>query len=203
MTESQAAPPGEKALDGRRQRTVDSRARIVQAVLELTAEGHVGVGAEMVAERAGVGLRTVFRHFKDMESLYREISLIMAERLREMASRPFAATAWQDRLQELVQRRTTIFEAITPFKRAEAAQRHRSKVLEEDISQMNAVLREVLGGVVPKAVQQDKSLFEALDVAMSFEAWERIRRDQRLSLEEGRAVLRTATERLLAGYPKD
>jgi len=60
--------------DGRRRRSADSRARIVAAMLELTRESALVPGAEQVALRAGVGLRTVFRHFQDMDSLYSEIA---------------------------------------------------------------------------------------------------------------------------------
>ena len=59
--------------DGRRARGHVSRSRIVAAMIELVREGCVAPTAEQVALRADVGLRTVFRHFDDMESLYREI----------------------------------------------------------------------------------------------------------------------------------
>ena len=60
-------------VDGRRRRSLDSRARIVAAMLELVRLGNASPNAVEVAARAGVGLRSVFRHFKDMESLYVEI----------------------------------------------------------------------------------------------------------------------------------
>ncbi|MFM8818949.1 MAG: TetR/AcrR family transcriptional regulator, partial [Phenylobacterium sp.] len=55
--------------DGRRRRGLDSRDRIIAAMLDLAREGEVAPGAERVAARAEVGLRTVFRHFRDMDSL--------------------------------------------------------------------------------------------------------------------------------------
>ena len=61
-------PPTEER-DGRRLRSQDSRARIVAAMLDLIREGEIAPSAELVASRANVGLRTVFRHFKDMDSL--------------------------------------------------------------------------------------------------------------------------------------
>ena len=66
-------PPAQEERDGRRLRSIDSRARIVKAMLALIEEGDMAPGAEAVAARAEVGLRTVFRHFKDMESLYRDV----------------------------------------------------------------------------------------------------------------------------------
>ncbi|WP_415427269.1 TetR/AcrR family transcriptional regulator, partial [Staphylococcus borealis] len=71
----------EPAADGRRRRSQDSRARIVQAMLDLVREGDVSPSAELVAARADVGLRTVFRHFSDLDSLYREMSAVISSEL--------------------------------------------------------------------------------------------------------------------------
>ncbi|MBP6689360.1 MAG: hypothetical protein KA153_05180, partial [Hyphomonadaceae bacterium] len=48
-------------VDGRRQRSDASRRKIAQAMLELLREGEPDPSADLVAERAGVGRRTVFR----------------------------------------------------------------------------------------------------------------------------------------------
>ncbi len=190
----------EKApIDGRRQRTLDSRARIIAAMLELTLSGQTTVSAELVAERANVGLRTVFRHFKDMDSLYREMSLVIERRLRDGVAFTFKHAAWRDRVGELIARRADIFEMITPFKRAEAAHRDRSRFLEQDILRLNNFLRDKLREALPPALHEDPVLFDALDLLLSFEAWERLRREQRLSPRRAREVLEATVARLLAG----
>ncbi len=65
----QRKPPNEDRVDGRRVRGADNRRRIVDALLKLVATGTVSPNAEQVATEAGVALRTVFRHFADMDSL--------------------------------------------------------------------------------------------------------------------------------------
>jgi AcrR family transcriptional regulator len=166
-------------------------------MLELTQDGHISASAELVAERANVGLRTVFRHFKDMDSLYREMSLAIEARILEAASMPFVGAAWRERLGELIERRSAIFEIIAPYKRAEAAHRHRSRVLEQDIGRMNDFLRERLRALLPPDVAANGGLFETLDLLLSFEAWERMRRVQALDPDEIRAILGAAVDRLL------
>ncbi len=183
--------------DGRRRRAQDSRARIVAAMLDLTQAGQVSVSAELVAERAKVGLRTVFRHFKDMDSLYREMSLIIEARLNREIEMSFSAQDWRGRLKDLILRRTTAFEIITPYKRAEAAHRHRSRFLEQDIGRLNTRLREVLRGVLPASAVEDAASFEILDLLLSFESWDRLRREQGLSPDQARLALEQAAERLL------
>ena len=198
MSDRDDAAPERAPLDGRRQRTVDSRARIIAAMMELAQAGHITVSAELVAEKANVGLRTVFRHFKDMDSLYREMSLAIEARLREEVSLAFAATGWRERLRELVGRRARVFEKITPFKRAETAHRHRSKWLDQDAARLTTLLREILRGVLPPAVADDPIRFEALDLALSFEAWDRLRREQGLDPVRARRVLELVVDALLA-----
>ena len=195
----QEVKPDQRPLDGRRQRTVDSRARIVSAMLELTHAGHVSVSAELVAERANVGLRTVFRHFNDMDSLYREMSLAVEARLREEVSAGLANCDWREQLVEMIRRRSGTFEKIAPYKRAEAAHRHRSRLLDEDIGRLNLFLRETLRAALPTGIGRDQLLFESLDMLLSFETWERLRRDQNLSPRRAREVLESAVNRLLAG----
>jgi AcrR family transcriptional regulator len=199
LTPTHAKPAEALAIDGRRQRTVDSRARIIGAMLDLAQEGHISMSAELVAERANVGLRTVFRHFKDMDSLYREMSLTIESRLRDQVSLDFKGTSWRERLRELIHRRASLFEKIAPFKRAEAAHRHRSKVLEHDILRMNAFMRDTLRCVLPSAIAEQPALFEALDMLLSFEAWDRLRRAQGLAPRRAREIVEVTMDKLLAG----
>lgn len=170
-------------------------------MLDLAQQGHISVSAELVAEHARVGLRTVFRHFKDMDSLYREMSLAIEARLREAISVDPLKTDWPDRLSELIGRRAAVFEMITPYKRAEAAHRHRSKVLEQDIARVTLLFRDILTSVLPPALAGDPILFEALDMLLSFEAWDRLRREQGLDPGLARQILETAAARLVAGVP--
>ena len=63
--------------DGRRLRSERNKQKIVTAMMELVREGDYDPSVASIAERAGVGLRTVFRHFDDVDTLYREISCQM------------------------------------------------------------------------------------------------------------------------------
>jgi len=188
--------------DGRRQRSRDSRARIVAAMLDLIRAGELAPGAEQVAERAKVGLRTVFRHFDDMDSLYREMSHVIESELRDVVRRPFKAEAWQGRVLELVERRGAAFEKIAPFKRASDANRHRSRFLAADQMRLAAESREILRRQLPAEASPDPLGFETLDLLLSYEVWSRLRREQDLSPDEARRVLGAAVRRALDAWGK-
>ena len=59
----------ERVMDGRERRSERTRKKIMEAMLALVEEGNLVPTAPEVSERAGVGLRTVFRHFDDKEGL--------------------------------------------------------------------------------------------------------------------------------------
>ena len=58
------------APDGRRQRSEGSKQAIIEAMLEMIGEGILIPSAQQVSDRAGVGIRSVFRHFENMESIF-------------------------------------------------------------------------------------------------------------------------------------
>ena len=62
-----------------------------------------------MAETAKVGLRTVFRHFDDMDSLYREMSELIEAMVHPTMFRPYQAEHWRDRVRELAARRVEVF----------------------------------------------------------------------------------------------
>ena len=175
--------------DGRRQRSEASRERIVRAMLELVGAGQVTPSAEAVAAHAGVGLRTVFRHFDNMESLYQQIDAVMTAEIRPMVERPFSAGDWKAQLGELIDRRIGIFERIMPFKIAADVHRHHSPFLAGQVAGMTREQRAELGRLVPKDKRDDALFFESLDLVLSFETWRRLRKNQKLSLPRARQVL--------------
>lgn len=191
--------PAVPDADGRRRRSQDSRARIVRAMLELVRAGETSPAAELVADRAKVGLRTVFRHFNDMDSLYREMSAVIGAELKDVIAQPFKAQDWRGRVLELVQRRASAYERIAPFRRAADVHRLRSQVLEADHARFIALAREILRRELPAEAARDKARFEALDMLLSFEAWVRLRRDQGLSAKRTIEALELTVAALLDG----
>lgn len=185
------------AEDGRKARSEASRRAIVAAMLALVREGNVSPSAEDVAARGKVGLRTVFRHFENMESLYREMSALMQAEIIPLAEKPFAATGWRANLDELIARRAELFERILPVKVASDVVQHRSDFVKADSVRLVRMQRRALEDLLPAGVRSDAVLLEALDLALSFDSWRRLRRDQKLSPAKARAVMEETAARLL------
>ncbi len=194
------APPSQvepEVADGRRRRGMDNRARIVAAMVEIVRGDEVAPSAERVAARADVGLRTVFRHFQDMDSLYREMAMVIEREIRVILDQPLESPPGADRIVELVARRSRAFEIMAPFRRASEAFRHRSKFLGTDYARLVTKLREILERELPPEVAGDPMRLEAMDLLLSYEAWSRLRRDQGLTVDQARSVLEAATRALV------
>jgi AcrR family transcriptional regulator len=184
-----------RSADGRRRRSESSRDKIVEAMLALVAEGQITPSAEQVAGRASVGLRSVFRHFKDMESLYAAMTARLA-RNYEMWLVPYKSSEWRGQLSETTDRRLSTYEKLMPFKRAADAHRHESATIQAEHARTLAFMRAKLKSILPEEVAGDALTFEAIDLLLSFETWQRLRMDQKLSVRKAEAVVRAQVDRL-------
>ena len=186
-----------RIADGRRKRGDQSRRQIVDAMIELVRSGDMSPSAAQVAERADVGLRTVFRHFDEMEVLYREMAEVIRARIMPEVVKPYGGNTWRERLDELIARRIAVYEDITPLKVAGSVLRFRSPFLMEDYHEHLRMERKTLRQVLPEAIVDDTDLFRGLEMLTSFQAWRRLRQDQGLGATEAARILRRMVDALL------
>jgi AcrR family transcriptional regulator len=188
---------GAEIRDGRVRRKARNRESIVNALLELIGEGEIQPTAEQVAARAHVQPRTVFRHFADMESLHAELSArLQAEILPLLAAHdPKGGTG--ARARALVRARAAIYERAAPYMRAMNALRWRYGFMQRDHARSVNALRTHLQVVLPELRRAPKATFAAFELVTSFEAWQRLRSDQRLGPERAQAAMERAALALL------
>jgi len=176
-----------KGTDGRVLRAERSREAIVDALVALVGEGTPIPTAQQVADRAGVGIRTVFRHFSDMESLFAEVSArLRAEIQPLLRGRPIAGSP-ATRARELARRRARLFERILPYRRSTQIQRWNSPFLEAQLRSDHRELRAELRRWLPELGAAGTDAGEALDAALSPELWMRLRIEQRLGVKRAEA----------------
>lgn len=194
-----SAPKAEpKRVDGRRERGRSSHKRIVEAMMELIIGGDLAPSAARVAEEAGIGLRTVFRHFDDMDSLYAEITATITERVMPIVTAPYPDQGWRANMRELVRRRIRVFEATLPFRLAANIKRYQSPFLMGQYGRTIMVERELMLRLLPGNVLTDRINVEALCAALSFQSWRTLRHDQGLSVEDAGTVMGQMVDALIA-----
>jgi len=192
---ARASTAGER--DGRVERGARNRERIVEALFELVRAGELQPTAEQVAARAGVGTRTVFRHFDDMESLRAEVSARLEEEAAPLLERTLGDGDLEQRTRDLIAGRIEFFERIAPFKSAGDLHRWRSRFLQQSHASVVRRLRSDLVRALPELARARPDCLEALDLVTSFEAWDRLRSEQRLGRQRARAAIELAALAIL------
>ena len=184
-----ASAMSEAASDGRVRRGERSGQAILEALIALVGEGVLQPTAHQVAARAGVGIRTVFRRFSDMERLLAEMGArVEAESLPLLlGGRPDRDLA--DRARGLVRQRVAFFERIAPYKRAGNVKRWRSPVVQDRHARLVRALRADLMRWLPELRRAPAPVADGIDLATSFEAWDRLRTEQRLARERAHAAV--------------
>jgi len=192
-----AAAP-DAALDGRVQRTIRSRAAVVDAILDLLVEGNPQPTAQQVSDRSGVSMRSIFRLFDDMASLHRAAAARQAERLVAMFvplsdEGPLAA-----RIEALAGHRADVYEAITPVRRAAVRLAATSPHIAAELSRVAGMFRgQVASTFRAELAGAGPEVLDAVDLVASWEAWERLRVVQGLSVPAATATLAAALAALL------
>lgn len=198
-----AAAKDAPLIDGRRERSRSSRSKIVAALLDLVGKGDVSPSAARVAEVAGVGLRSVFRHFEDMDALYREMSEVIEARILPILLQPPVGASWKDKVFDLADRRAKVFETIMPYRISANLRRFESPYLMQDYRRMLRLESETIDAYLPDAVRLDLAGARGLNVILSFQTWRLLRHDQELPMEAAKAVVRRLLGDAMAGLPGD
>lgn len=184
--------------DGRKRRSERSREQIIEAMFELVSGGELDPGAARIAEVANVSLRTVFRHFEEVDGLYLEMNRRVKAEVMPIVQAPFQSSNWRDRVLELVERRSEVFERVLPFRVCGSIRRFRSEFLMQGHQDFVAMERAILDSVLPEEVRKDVVLEAGFDAVLGFDTWRRLRQDRGLSVQDARATMRKLVDALLA-----
>ena len=183
--------------DGRRQRTTKTRSKIVEALFELIEEGNLVPTSEEVAERADVGLRTVFRHFEDMDSLYAELQGKLELILRPLFDKGPVSGSLDERIESLVHRRGGLFEKTRAFRRATEARRWQSPYLRASRTAHHKEMRRFMMRHLPECEEGPAYVRRTIETLLSADAWDQMREGQGLSVKECERTLVDALKKLM------
>lgn len=204
-TRSPAVAPDETpAVDGRTARRDRNRDAVLDAVIELFTEGQVELVAADVAERSGVSLRSVYRYFDDLEALARAAIARQTERFAPLAALADDLSGTLDeRIERIVDVRLRLYEAVGATRRAAVQRAASNPILADQIERTRLLLdRQVEALFAPEldalASAERATVAPAVELLLSFESYDQLRRTRRLSGAETRRVLRATLTRLLA-----
>ena len=186
-------------LDGRRLRREQNRDAVVDALVGWFEDGVYEPSSAQIAERAGLSPRSLFRYFDDVDDLNRAaIAQQLATARPLLDPRVGPDDPLRLRVERLVDARTRLYEAITPGARAARITAHRHLLVAQQVADSRAYLRDQIRRLFQRELGGDRAaLLPALDALCSFETFELLRDDQKLSRPKVTAALTRALITLL------
>lgn len=157
--------------------------------MALIEQGVMEPTAAQVSKQANVGMRTVFRHFNDMESLFAETTDVLTERVREYFLYVSPEKQIDARLRDVINARAQMFQILANFKLSTQTWFHKSAYLREDDLNTRKMLHNNLKKNFPEMQDMDVARTKALDLALGFDGWLGNRVGGGLSVEETKDVI--------------
>ena len=198
------APEADAAVDGRRAWRDRNLSAVVDALLDLFAEGNLRPSADEIAARSGVSRRSVFRYFDDLDGLDRVAIERQIARVSHLVELPGVGEGpLQGRIERLVAQRRRLFEAILPVARVSRLRAPFEPVVAEELERSRRLFRRQierhfateLGALSPG---ERNALAGAAHVLCSFEAYELLRLGHQQSVRQIGAMMRAGLTKLFS-----
>lgn len=174
-----------------------TRQGIVSALFELVKDGNLQPRAEEIAANAEVSVRTLFRHFADMDSLFAVAQALMTERMESNLSLPAMNGPFSERCLTYAKTQADLYEDGRNYLLFYAS---RAKNVEE----INAIekrtgqkLRLRLWSALPECAAVPPPIREVIEQNFSFHAWQQLRHEQGLSYDDAIDAICKTTQTLL------
>jgi TetR/AcrR family transcriptional regulator of autoinduction and epiphytic fitness len=180
--------------DGRWLRSIRTRAAIIEAWLALIAEGDLSPTAKGVADRARIGLRTVFQHFSDMNALHRAAGEELLSRILPTVVPVPVDLPLADRIALVAERYGDAFEAVTGLRRACERQEWLADEIRDLIDDWEQFFRTSTSRTFAAEIEaaadtQRDGVGAAVETTLSWSVWNQLRQRRGLTPDDSRAVL--------------
>ncbi|MEO6045422.1 MAG: TetR/AcrR family transcriptional regulator [Tepidiformaceae bacterium] len=168
-------------LDGRRAWRDRNRLAVVDALLDLYAEGSLRPDAQAVAERSGVSKRSVFRYFDDRDDLDRAAIERQQARVHHLVELPAIGQGeLEHRIAAICEQRVKLFQQIHPAARVSRLRAPFHTVIAEELEQSRQFFtRQVVRQFALELEGMDESrrneTLAAADALSSFETYDFLR----------------------------
>jgi len=191
-------------VDGRTARRDRNRDAVLDAVLDMFAEGRFEPGAAEVAARSGVSPRSVFRYFEDRDALVRAAMARHLERVAPLIDVPDPGEGPLDeRIERLVAHRLRLYAAVAATARAAEVRAYTAAVIRDQLdrarrrsgAEVEAMFAPEMAGR-PEA--ERRAVLAAVDTLLQFSGLEHLHVRSGLDLDTVHDVLVRAVGALLA-----
>jgi len=191
------------AVDGRSLRRERNRQDIVNALLGLIENGETEISAALIASKAGLSERSIFRYFDDVNDLYRSVcDLAFSKEIEYALIDDVGVGSLDTKIENFVNQRVRIYtmnEKIAPAARSFA---FKNPIIKNQL----VVGRKLLRNQIIKHFSEELSAFDKqqqqvavaiIDSLTTFEYYDMMRSDQKMSVQAIKSVLTESIRKAL------
>lgn len=195
---AQNAKPGR--IDGRTVRGQRTRAKLIDAALDLVLRGERKLTAPTIAAAAGVSIRSLFQHFPDLETLWVATADRSFERILPLVDELPHDGPLEQRLIAFLGQRVEVLEMLTPMRRAAGILAPHSDEMQLRLDNARQIGRREIDQVfarelAPLDPARRRDTTDLVEVVTSWATWDQLRRAMGLTMDESSARV----EHLLRG----
>ena len=190
-------------VDGRSLRRERNRQDIVDALLGLIENGETEISAALIASKAGLSERSIFRYFDDVNDLYRSVCDLAFSKEIEYALIDDAGIGSLDtKIENFINQRVRIYtmnEKIAPAARSFAV---KNPIIKNQLVFGRKLLRTQIIKHFAEELsafdkQQQQAAVAIIDSLTTFESYDMMRSDQKMSVQTIKSILTESIRKAL------
>ena len=180
--------------DGRHVRQIRHKSQLVQALVDHIREHGEVPTADVLAARANVSRRSVFRLFSDRSDLLRSTFDHMHAELQERLPVPdLSDRTPSELLARLVDYLGEAYEFVAPFNRVIARSSGSADLIESERERIRSIsggtLRAAFAAILPRTAMHAPVVRDSIRLTLSWKAWDQLRTEQKASVKHAKEVI--------------
>ena len=184
--------------DGRKLRSESTADLILNTAIKIARKGNIEkMSFNSIAKEANIGTRTIFRHFKDQESLQESLDRKLGEEFTISFSSINKANNLDRRIENVSSTLIKLYVKNQNIIRWNLRNIWRDKHLRKNMFSWNQILRDFVYSILPEIKEKNKSEREVIFECMSFMFFLRLTVVQGLNKEQIKEIFILNTSKYL------
>ena len=185
--------------DGRKLRSESTSDHILNTAIKIARKGNIdSMSFNSIAKEADIGTRTIFRHFKDQESLQDSLDQKLGEEFTSYFSKINKEDNLETRIENLSSTLIQFYVKNQNIIRWTLRNVWRDKNLRQNMFSWNQILRNFVYSILPEILEKKKSEREIIFECMSFLFFLRLIVVQGLNHEQVKDIFILNTKKYLS-----
>jgi AcrR family transcriptional regulator len=175
--------------DGRNLRSINSQKLIVDACIKLFKAGNLEPTAQQVADESGVGIRTVFRQFDEMENLFKSVDAVLSKEYDfKVNYDPYSS--FETRLQSIINHMNAGYEKHKLIMFMTVSQMWKYRFLKENYLMYQDIIKNKTEEILPEVLNFDTESRHLFHASLAFAMWTRLQGQKLNNDQITKAMLR-------------